>query len=189
MHSHPTKTPTASPAVNSTPNPTDLVYMGLPHERVLRPRLWVALTLSLPVLVLAMGEMVPGLRELLPMARVSGWLQFALTTPVFFWCGWFFIRRWWKSIRERDTNMFTLTVTGTGAAYFYSTAALLFPKMLATATTHGAAHGLPFYFEATAVITTIVLLDRILEQYAPPSSRSRPPVDQRLPQVVLVWSR
>jgi len=139
--------------------------MGLPHERVLRPRLWVALALSLPTIILAMGEMVPVLREHLPSATVSGWLQFSLTTPVFFWCGWFFIRRWWKSIRERDTNMFTLTVTGTGAAYFYSTAALFFPETLATATTHGA-HALPLYFEAAAVITTIVLLGQILEQRA-----------------------
>lgn len=139
--------------------------MGLPHERVLRPRFWLALALSVPVFVLAMGEMVPGLRDVLPSARVSGWLQFALTTPVFFWCGWFFIRRWWKSIRERDTNMFTLTVTGTGAAYFYSTAALFFTETLATATTHGG-HGLALYFEAAAVITTIVLLGQILEQRA-----------------------
>jgi len=138
--------------------------MGLPHERVLRPRLWVALALSLPVVVLAMGEMIPGVRNLLPTNRVSGWLQFALTTPVFFWSGAFFIRRWWKSIRERDTNMFTLTVTGTGAAYCYSTAALLFPETLGTAT-HDA-HRLPLYFEAAAVITTIVLLGQILEQRA-----------------------
>jgi len=148
-----------------TPDSTEPVYMGLPHERVLRPRFWVSLALSVPVFVLAMGEMISGFHGLLPTARVSGWLQFALTTPVFFWCGWFFIRRWWKSIRERDTNMFTLTVTGTGAAYFYSTAVLLFPEILATATAHGA-HGLPLYFEAAAVITTIVLLGQILEQRA-----------------------
>lgn len=139
--------------------------MGLPHERVLRPRLWAALALSLPVVALAMGEMVPALRGLLPAPRASGWLQFALTTPVFFWCGWFFIRRWWKSIRELDPNMFTLTVTGTGAAYFYSTATLIFPDILSTSTNHGA-HALPLYFEAAAVITTIVLLGQILEQRA-----------------------
>jgi len=147
------------------PSATEPVYMGLPHERVLRPRFWVALVLSLPVLVLSMGEMIPGVRDLLPSARISGWFQFALTTPVFFWCGWFFIRRWWKSIRERDTNMFTLTVTGTGAAYFFSTVALIFPQLLATSTSHGA-HALPLYFEAAAVITTIVLLGQILEQRA-----------------------
>ena len=140
------------------------VYMGLPHERILRPRLWGALALSLPVTVLAMGEMIPGLRDWLPAPAISGWLQFALTTPVFFWSGQFFIRRWWKSIRERDTNMFTLTVTGTGAAYFYSTASVLFPKLLGAAS-HGS-HGLPLYFEAAAVITTIVLFGQILEQRA-----------------------
>ena len=148
-----------------TSSSTAPVYMGLPHERVLRPRLWVALALSLPVALLSMGEMIPGLRGQLPSPRLSGWLQFALTTPVFFWCGWFFIRRWWKSIREHDTNMFTLTVTGTGAAYFYSTAALLFPETLATATNHDT-HELPLYFEAAAVITTIVLIGQILEQRA-----------------------
>ncbi|AHF92872.1 Copper-transporting P-type ATPase [Opitutaceae bacterium TAV5] len=152
------------------------VYMGLPHERVLRPRFRVALALTIPVFFLAMGEMVaPGLfRHIDP--RLSAWLQLALTTPVFFWSGAFFIRRWWKSIRERDTNMFTLTVTGTGAAYFYSVIAVLFgdhfPATLQTAGgshihSAGAASALPpLYFEATAVITTIVLFGQILEQRA-----------------------
>jgi len=124
----------------------------------------VALALTLPVVVLAMGEMLPGIRNVLPATRISRWLQFALTTPVFFWSGWFFLGRWWKSIRQHDTNMFTLTVTGTGAAYFYSTAAVLFPAALGNAA-HDM-HGLPLYFEAAAVITTIVLLGQILEQRA-----------------------
>jgi len=83
---------------------------------------------------------------------------------VFFWCGAPFIRRWWISLRERDTNMFTLIVTGTGAAYFYSVAAVLFgdrfPATLRTA------HGVPLYFEGAAVITTVVLIGQILEQRA-----------------------
>ena len=146
------------------------VYMGMPHERVLRPRLHVALALGLPVVVLAMGEMVPGLRELLPSPRVSGWLQLALTTPIFFWSGRFFIRRWWKSLRELDPNMFTLTVTGTGAAYFYSVAAVLFGEHFPASLRGGAhTHGggaAPLYFEAAAVITAVVLLGQILEQRA-----------------------
>lgn len=137
--------------------------MGLPSERYLRPRLWVALALSVPVFALAMGGMVPALAHRVP-ADVSAWLQCVLTVPVFFWCGRPFLRRWWKSIRERDPNMFTLIVTGTGAAFFYSVAAVLwgerFPETLRTA------HGVPLYFEATAVITTIVLLGQILEQRA-----------------------
>ena len=137
--------------------------MGLPSERYLRPRLWVALALSVPVFLLAMGGMVPALAHRVP-AQTSAWLQCALTTPVFFWCGRPFLRRWWKSLRERDPNMFTLIVTGTGAAFFYSVAAVLwgdrFPETLRTA------HGVPLYFEATAVITTIVLIGQILEQRA-----------------------
>ncbi len=146
------------------PAPNEPVYMGLPHERYLRPKLYVAAALTLAVLFLAMGEMVaPGLvHGITPF--MSGWLQFLLTTPVFFWAGAPFIRRWWKSIRERDTNMFTLTVTGTGAAYLYSTAAMLFwERFPAGYQTH---HGVPLYFEATAFITTIVLLGQILEQRA-----------------------
>ena len=148
-------------------NDQDPVYMGMPNERVLRPRFYVAVALTLPLLLLSMGPMMipawshgfPGLSH-----AANGWVQFLLTTPVFFWCGQFFIRRWWKSIVERDTNMFTLTVTGTGAAYGYSLLALIwgehFPAALLTD------HGAPLYFEATAFITTIVLLGQILEQRA-----------------------
>ncbi len=149
------------------PDANEIVYMGMPHERVLRPLFYTAIALTLPVLLLAMGPMLipawshgfPGLSH-----AANGWLQAVLTTPVFFWSGRFFIRRWWYSIRERDTNMFTLTVTGTGTAYFYSLVALIwgehFPAALLTA------HGAPLYFEATAFITTTVLLGQILEQRA-----------------------
>ncbi len=141
------------------------VYMGLPHERVLRPRFWVAVALTVPVLILSMGAMIPGLRDLLPSPRVSGWAQLILTTPVFFWSGAFFIRRWWKSIVERDTNMFTLTVTGTGAAYLYSVAAVLFGDHFPMALMDDH-HGIALYFEGTAFITTIVLLGQVIEQRA-----------------------
>ncbi|MFA6286109.1 MAG: copper-translocating P-type ATPase [Opitutaceae bacterium] len=159
MHSHHTASPTADKPAMDAP-----VYMGLPHERVLRPRFWVALALTIPVLALAMGGMIaPGFFHRLD-PRISSWTQLVLTTPVFFWSGWFFIGRWWKSLRELDTNMFTLTVTGTGAAYFYSVVAVLFgdrfPENLQ------GIHGVPLYFEATAFITTIVLLGQILEQRA-----------------------
>ncbi len=156
MHTH--STAHESPAAD-TP-----VYMGLPHERVLRPRFWIALALTLPVLALSMGEMLlPAAFHALPRA-LNGWLQFALTTPVFFWSGAWFIRRWVKSIRESDTNMLTLTVTGTGAAYLYSVAALFFGNRFPD-TVRGP-HGVPLYFEAAAVITTLVLLGQILEQRA-----------------------
>jgi Cu+-exporting ATPase len=138
--------------------------MGLPHERYLRPKLYVAAALTVPVLALAMGEMLwPHAFHAWP-AGFNGWLQFALTTPVFFWAGAPFLRRWWKSIRESDPNMFTLTVTGTGAAYFYSAATILFAPFFPEGLR--GAHGLPLYFEAAAFITTVVLLGQIIEQRA-----------------------
>jgi len=85
----------------AVPDASERVYMGLPHERYLRPRLYVAAALALPVLALSMGEMIaPWAFSWLPPA-LNGWLQFALTTPIFFWAGAPFIRRWWHSIRER----------------------------------------------------------------------------------------
>ncbi|PTY08919.1 cadmium-translocating P-type ATPase [Opitutaceae bacterium EW11] len=138
--------------------------MGLPDARYLLRRFWVALTLSLPVAFLAMAEMFPSAHAWLPAPDVSGWIQGVLTTPVFFWAGAPFIRRWWISLRERDTNMFTLIVTGTGAAYFYSVAALLFGDRFPAALQ--GTHGVPLYFEAAAVITTIVLIGQVLEQRA-----------------------
>lgn len=138
--------------------------MGLPDARFLWPRFLVALALSLPVVVLSMGPMVWADLHHLVSPRVSGWLQLLLSLPVFFWSGRPFIRRWWKSIRERDANMFTLVVTGTGAALLYSIAAVLwghrFPAAFHTE------HGVPLYFEATVAITSIVLLGQILEQRA-----------------------
>jgi Cu+-exporting ATPase len=151
----------------STAGTPELVYMGLPHERLLRPRFFLAAALTAPVVVLAMGEMIApslaaGLHAVHP--RLNGWVQWLLTTPVFFWCGGFFLRRWWRSIRTRDPNMFTLTVTGTGAAYGYSVAAVLFGDHFPAAMQ--GPHGAPLYFEAAAVIVTVVLLGQILEQRA-----------------------
>lgn len=149
---------------NELPAPDEPVYMGLPHERYLRPKFYVALALTLPVLVLAMGGMIwPHAFHWLP-ADVSGLVQLVLTTPVFFWAGAPLNRRWWKSIRERDTNMFTLTVTGTGAAYLYSIAALLFAPYFPV--DYRGEHGVSLFFEAVAFITTVVLLGQIMEQRA-----------------------
>ncbi len=148
---------------DSLPPPTQPVHMGLPHELYLRPKFYVALALTLPVLVLAMGAMAwPHAFHRL--SGIVGWAQLALTTPVFFWSGAPLNRRWWKSIRERDTNMFTLTVTGTGAAFLYSAAAVLFAPFFSTS--DRGEPRLPLYFESTAFITTVVLLGQIIEQRA-----------------------
>jgi Cu+-exporting ATPase len=162
-HSHSSRAADEHSALD-VPAPDEPVYMGLPHERYLRPKFYVAVALTLPVLGLAMGGMYwPHAFHWLP-AGLTGWLQLAFTTPIFFWAGAPLNRRWWKSIRERDTNMFTLTVTGTGAAYLYSIAALLLAAHFPAA--YRGEHGVPLYFEAVAFITTIVLFGQILEQRA-----------------------
>lgn len=139
------------------------VYMGLPAFEVLMPRLWVAAPLTIAVMVLSMGPMVaPEVFDTNLSPRLSGALQAVLTAPVFLWSGWFFLRRFWVSWRTLDFNMFTLTVTGTGSAYVFSLFAVLFPNLLPEQLFH---HGqLPLYFEATAAITTLVLVGQVIEQ-------------------------
>ena len=126
-------------------------------------RFWVSLVLTVPVFALAMGEMIPGrpFDRIVPSAA-SPWIQLVLATPVVAWGGWPFFVRGWASITNRSPNMFTLIALGTGAAYVYSLVAALAPGILPPAfLTHGG-HA-PLYFEAAAVITTLVLLGQVLE--------------------------
>ena len=133
-----------------------------PELADMRRRLTVACVLTLPVLVIAMSEMVPGLdlRDGLGPAWY-GWSQVALATPVVLWCGWPFFVRAWTSLVTRKLNMFTLVAIGTGAAWLASTFALLFPSMLPEAFLVDGTP--PLYFEAAAVIVTLVILGQVLE--------------------------
>jgi P-type Cu+ transporter len=123
-------------------------------------RFWICAVLSLPLLVLAMGPELTGW-EPLPM-RASVWLQFAIGSIVVLWGAAPFFVRGWASLRTRSLNMFTLISIGVGAAYLFSLAATLAPGLFpAAARTMGGA--VPVYFEAAAVITTLVLLGQVLE--------------------------
>jgi P-type Cu+ transporter len=130
------------------------------HEYVsMRLRFWVSAALSLPVLILSMfGEML-GLHWT---ASTRNVVEFILATPVVVWGGWPFFQRFWNSLVNRSPNMFTLIGLGTGAAYLYSVAATLFPQAFPASfrDMHG---GVAVYFEAAAVITTLVLLGQVLE--------------------------
>src|SRR5579859_5739834 len=130
-----------------------------PEYDSMRHRFWVSAALSLPVLLLSMfGE---SLR--LPLApAMRNWIELALATPVVLWGGWPFFERFWSSLVNRSPNMFTLIGLGTGAAYLDSVVATVFPQLLPASLRdmHGAA---PVYFEAAAVITTLVLLGQVLE--------------------------
>ena len=126
-------------------------------------RLWVSLVLTLPILLLAMAGMVPGISgRMLPLARLLPWIQLAFATPVVLWGGWPFFVRGWNSIIGRSANMFTLISAGTGAAYGYSLLATIAPGIFPSSfRQHG--NEPDVYFEAAAVITTLVLLGQVLE--------------------------
>jgi Cu+-exporting ATPase len=129
----------------------------------MRRRFWVSLALSLPLLALAMSEMIPGqpVQQALS-ARFISWLQLALATPVVLWGGWPFFARGWASLVNRSLNMFTLIALGTGTAYVYSIVATIFPEVFPDSFRgHGGA--VAVYFEAAAIITTLVLLGQVLE--------------------------
>ncbi len=126
-------------------------------------RFWWSAALSLPVLLLAMSDMIPGQpvqQALSP--RLINWVQFALSTPVVLWGGWPFFQRGWASVVNRSPNMFTLIAIGTGAAYLFSVVALLMPGIFPAAF-RGHGGEVAVYFEAAAVITTLVLLGQVLE--------------------------
>jgi Cu+-exporting ATPase len=128
----------------------------------MRRRFWVSVAFTLPTFLLAMSDLIPGqpvLRFL--SAEASGWVQLALSAPVVLWGGLPFFQRGWTSIVNRSLNMFTLIALGTAAAFGFSVFALLFPSLLPHAMAHeGMA---PIYFEASAVIVTLVLLGQVLE--------------------------
>ncbi|HQR43610.1 MAG TPA: heavy metal-binding domain-containing protein, partial [Gemmatales bacterium] len=132
-----------------------------PEEQDMRRRFWVSLAFTLPLLVIAMSEMVPALAHLAAASWVP-WLQLALATPVVMWGGSPFFARGWTSVVNRRLNMFTLIALGTGAAYLYSLVATLLPGVI-PASLRGSHGTLPLYFEAAAVIITLVLLGQMLE--------------------------
>ncbi len=124
-------------------------------------RFWVCLILTVPVFALAMLEMVSSFEHFVS-PRMSLWIQFVLATPVVFWGGLPFFQRGWASIMNVSPNMFTLIAIGTGAALLYSFTALFFPDLFPSSfRNHGGV--VPGYFEAAAVITTLVLLGQVLE--------------------------
>ena len=125
-------------------------------------RFWIAVVLSVPVFLLAMLPMMGlAIDRLVGGPVVSRWIQFALTTPVVLWCGWPFFVRGWRSVQTWNLNMFTLISLGVGAAYLYSTIAILFPNWIPESFRENG--HVAVYFEAAAVIIALVLLGQVLE--------------------------
>ena len=139
------------PSLEEGPNP-ELIDMTR--------RFWISAVLSIPLVILTLGAEVFGL-EFMPM-RTSIWLQLALATPVVLWGGWPFFVRGWASLVNRSLNMFTLIGLGVGVAFVYSVVATLAPGAFPPSfRTMGGA--VPVYYEAAAVIVTLVLLGQVLE--------------------------
>jgi len=124
-------------------------------------RFWIGAALTLPLIAMEMGPHLWGQRFSLP-AGWNGWLQFAFATPVVLWAGWPFLERGWASVRTWNLNMFTLIGLGTIVAWGFSAVAVVAPDLVPEAFRN--AHGEPpLYFEAAAVIVTLVLLGQLLE--------------------------
>ena len=128
-------------------------------------KFWIALVLTIPVLILAMGYEISGLHidSIIP-KRIGKWIEFGLTTPVVLWAGGFFFTLAWQSIVNRSLNMFTLIAVGVGAAYVFSAVAVIAPGIFPESFRQHGEIGL--YFEAAAVITTLVLLGQLIEAKA-----------------------
>ncbi len=126
----------------------------------------VAVFFTLPILIIAMSDMLPGnpLNKIFSQ-QVWNWIQFALSLPVIFYATWMFFQRAWTSIVTWNLNMFTLIGIGTGVAFLFSIVAMLFPNVFPAQ--FKTESGTVFvYFEATTVILTLVLLGQLLEARA-----------------------
>jgi Cu+-exporting ATPase len=146
---------TKSPSVETPINPelTDMSW-----------RFWVSLVLTIPLMLLSMGNHIPGLAQAVQWipAYFSAWLQWILATPVVFWCGWPLLKRGAQSLVKRHLNMFTLITLGISVAYGYSFVALLLPGFFTEI--FRSPHGeMNLYFEVAAAITTLVLMGQVLE--------------------------
>lgn len=147
----------------------DLVQIpGKPGEvteddtvKILTRKLWIALAFTSPVFILSMG----GMWINWPFShQIQGILELIFTLPVLFYAGWFLMQRGFYSFRTGNLNMFSLIALGVAAAFLFSLVALIFPKILP----HELAHEgkVPFYFEAVAVILTLVILGQLMEAKA-----------------------
>ena len=124
----------------------------------MRRRFWVSVILAVPVFLLGMSDLIPGIS----LPRGLSWIQLILTSPVVLWCGWPFFVRAWQSIVNRYLNMFTLIGLGVGVAYVFSVVATIAPGIFPQSfRAHGG--GVPVYFESAAVITSLVLFGQVLE--------------------------
>ncbi len=124
-------------------------------------RVWLGLIMTLPVFILEMGSHLFGFHDFMD-GTTSNWIQLVLATPVVLWAGWPFFVRGMNSLRSMNLNMFSLIAMGTGAAYLFSVTAVLVPEIFPAGFRNADGH-VGVYFEAAAVIVTLVLLGQVME--------------------------
>ncbi len=153
--------PGTCPKCGMALEPMDIVAeeQADPEYDSMRKRFWISAALSIPILALSMFGELLGLHLF---STLKNGIELLLATPVVLWCGGPFFQRFWWSLTHGSPNMFTLIGLGTGAAYFYSVAATLFPQYFPASfrDMHG---GVAVYFEAAVAIITLVLLGQVLE--------------------------
>jgi Cu+-exporting ATPase len=126
-------------------------------------RFLVSAVLTLPLLTIAMGGMIPGVSfDWIGSHRLLAWIELALATPVVLWGGWPFFQRGWSSVVNRHLNMFSLIALGTGVAYVYSLVATVAPEIFPAAFRDSTGR-VAVYFEAAAMIVTLVLVGQVME--------------------------
>jgi Cu+-exporting ATPase len=124
-------------------------------------RFWIALALSLPLLIITMGGR--SIFHTIKILENMKWIEFLLSTPVVLWCGWPFFVRFWQSLLNKSLNMFSLIGLGVSVAYIYSLAAVLFPEFFPPSFRDSMTGEVSLYFESASVIVTLVLLGQVLE--------------------------
>ncbi len=133
-----------------------------PELKEMSFRFWISVVLTVPLLATAMGQMFWGDHVAFFSSAIRKWIELAMASPVVLWGAWPFFVRGWNSVVNRSLNMFTLITLGVGVAFGYSLIAILFPGLFPEAFRD--AHGqVGLYFEAAAVIVTLVLLGQVLE--------------------------
>ena len=142
-----------------------------PELRDMTRRFWVSLALSVPLLAMVMVAHISKLFATLTASRPAVWIQLFLGSAAVLWCGWPFFQRGWASLVGRRLNMFSLIGLGTGVAYAYSVVAAVVPQIF-PASFRGPHGEVPLYFEAAAVIVTLVLLGQVLELRARSATNS-----------------
>ena len=157
------ETPAACPVCGMALEPVAFTAEAPPNPELVdfQRRFAMAAILTLPLVAITMGEMIPGLAALLHGAW-NPWAQLALAMPVVLWAGAPFFQRGWTALITRNLNMFTLIAIGTGAAFLYSLVAVLAPGVFPEGFRR-ADGSVGLYFEAAAVIVTLVLLGQVLE--------------------------